>query len=230
MVVARRVRQGEIFEKDLSEAVVLDLNKHHHPVFVDIGCNVGFITTYVASLVPRVKIYAFEPGPHQRSLFEKTLSANPELKRAVSFFPIALASEKGSAKFVSHFTQDSSGDGFLDTGRAGEGKIINVPTTTLDIWWQESKYPNVNVIKIDTEGSELIILKAGEELLKRCRPTIYLEIHKKNLEPYQYNHLDILLWFQGRNYSIFSTKGIICTEKNIDTELKKSDSFVARPN
>jgi FkbM family methyltransferase len=45
---------------------------------------------------------------------------------------------------------------------------INVTTVPLDQWWQDNSRPDVSFIKLDTQGSELDILRGGVDVLKNC--------------------------------------------------------------
>ncbi|MBK6526928.1 MAG: FkbM family methyltransferase [Crocinitomicaceae bacterium] len=93
--------------------------------------------------------------------------------------------------FLIHNTQDASGDGFLDTGRAGKSKKIKVKTQKLDDWWRLNANPKIDFIKCDTEGAELFVLRGADDLVRHCKPFILLEIFHTNLQKYPYSALDI---------------------------------------
>lgn len=48
----------------------------------------------------------------------------------------------------------------------------DIPIETLDIFCQEHQIPKVDLIKIDTEGSEKQILKGAAETIKKYQPII----------------------------------------------------------
>jgi FkbM family methyltransferase len=228
MIAVRRVKHGEIFEPRVTQPIVKELLKHPEPIFLDIGSNIGLVSLYVLSEVPNVKILAFEPGAHQRILFQKTIDEN-KLSDRITLYPYAMSNKNGTAQFSTHFNQDATGDGFFDTGRAGEARNVEVQTRTLDSLWPELNISRIDAMKIDTEGSELMILKGAQKLIQEFKPIIYLEIHRTNLLPYHYTHIDILNWFHSIGYNVFSSLGEECTEKNIEASLKTTDAFCARP-
>ena len=55
-------------------------------------------------------------------------------------------------------------------------RVDNVQTKTLDQWWNENRNPDVDFIKIDSEGHDLNILLGAEEMLGATKPDhIFIE-------------------------------------------------------
>ncbi len=221
------VRFGGTYEPEESIFVVNELLKVSQPVFLDIGANIGLMTLNVLVQVPSTNIFAFEPSPHPRSLFEQTIAVN-QLKDRVTLYEYALGAEPGEISFASHVTEHASGDGFIDTGRAGDVEYITVSVQTLDNWWKEVGRPRIDVIKMDTEGSEFWILQGGVEMLYSCQPVIVCEIHPINLHAYPYNYLDILKWLNAHEYSLETLGGTVITSNNFSQFLEICETFVAR--
>jgi FkbM family methyltransferase len=150
-------------------------------------------------------IYAFEPGPNQfKYLLQNVIQNN--LGARIFPFNLALSSKSGQIEFHIHNVKDSSGDGIIDTGRAGESRIIRVESTTLDDWWTQSNKPKVNFIKIDTEGAELQILNSANQLIQQYRPPILLEICYLNYEKYGLQFEDYIITLNSMNYTLFDLK------------------------
>jgi len=227
--IIRRLKNEPIFEKDMCEAIVKELGKAAKPVFLDIGANIGLISSYVLSKVPNVNIHAFEPGPVQRSFLTMTAEKN-RLGDNIKIYAEALGKEIGMATFYSHDPKYVAGDGFIDTGRARDAHPIEVKINTLDAWWTSAGKPAVQVVKIDTEGAELWVLEGGKEFLKACKLVIFMEIEPQNLRVYPYTYLDILISLNKENYSLFTLSGETVTRHNFDGFIKeKQDTYVARP-
>ncbi len=224
-----RTRLGQMYEDAMSRAIAAELSNSNKPAFIDIGANIGLITLNVLALAPSTRIYAFEPGPHQWSLLKKTVEANG-LDSRIGLCNVALGREPGNAPFASHRPCDASGDGFIDTGRAGVVDYVTVPVQTLDNWWNSESRPHIDVVKIDTEGAELWVLEGAVEFLATCQPAIYLEIFPVNLHAYPYGAPDILDWLHAHNYAIATLDGIRMTSTNMDGLLVKPETFVAKPN
>lgn len=227
-ILIKKIRQGKIFEEKMCKSIVGELNKSPEPVFLDVGANIGLISLYVAAKTPHVKIFAFEPGPHQNELFNKTIAVN-NLGRTINLSEKVLGNKNGVVTFISHFSQDCSGDGFIDTGRAGEPIPVEVPITTIDHWWNEIGRPRVTVMKIDIEGAELWALEGAVDFLQQAKPTIFMEIEPKNLKVYPYTRDDIFKWLSANDYALYTMDNHLCTEKNWDSFVGTYDTYVARP-
>ncbi len=214
------------YEKELCNALKDDLRDNNAISFLDIGSNIGLISLFVLSKMPDIKIYAFEPGPHQFELFSKTIKEN-ELN-GIILYNKALGKKNGIAKFAIHDSKDVSGDGFYDTGRAGKAIIIDVPVVTIDSWWRENKCPTIKVVKMDTEGSELWILQGAKAFLGKCKPNIYIEIWPDNLSAYPYDAYDILKWLHNNGYNLYTLTGECVTSKNLSKYLGVIATFIAK--
>jgi FkbM family methyltransferase len=223
------IARTKIYEPEVSSFIIRMLQlSGEKPIFVDVGANIGLITLNVLAELPQTTIYAFEPGPHQYSLFTKTIESN-NLKDRVFLYKKALSDQQGHSLFAVHETKHSSGDGFLFTGRAKSVRYIFVDCQTLDNWWKINDEKNINLIKIDTEGSELMVLNGARKVIETCQPFIVLEIWPKNLEVYPYSAKDILTWFNEQNYMVYTLNGHMVNSFNIEKYLESFDSFVASP-
>lgn len=196
----KRLKKEEIFEKEMSEAIVSELIKIENPVFIDIGANIGLISLYVNSKIPAVKIYDFEPGLNQRELLNMTVKNN--LIKNINVYDAALGDMVGKVTFHIHNAKDAALDGLKDTKRRGNTKAVEVPMITLDSWWISENKIKVSIIKIDTEGAELLILRGAENCIKENKPVIFLEIEPMNLKAYSYNESDIFGYLKNINYTL----------------------------
>ena len=221
-------KDRKIYEPEVTDCIVGSLSGKPAPVFMDVGANIGLISLNVLAALPSAKIFAFEPGPHQRLLFAQTIEANG-LQGRITLEGRALARQSGRMAFSVHRHQDASGDGFLDTGRAGRARSIQVPAVALDDWWIERQRPNIDTIKIDTEGAELWILQGAKQLLVACRPDVVLEICPINLVPYPYGAVDILNYLKQIDYRLSTLFGETVAQDNFSDCLSRYESFLAQP-
>jgi FkbM family methyltransferase len=122
---------------------------------VDIGAHVGL---WAMHLVRRFdKVVAFEPVDAHRACFARNVTA-PNVR----LYPVALGLLEGGVTISSNPT--SSGDSRV----AGVGDI---PMHRLD----DYALTEVDFIKADCEGYELLALLGGEATIRRWRPTICVE-------------------------------------------------------
>lgn len=188
-LVERNERWGG-YEHETIAAISRELEATESRILLDVGANIGLISLGVLATVPGASVYAFEPGPRQRALLARTIRRNG-LESRIELSALALSDSAGRADFAVHSSRHVAGDGFRDTGRAGRGRVVTVETETLDRWWDGKARPRVAVVKLDTEGSELMILRGGGAMLAQCRPVLFLEIHPVNLRVYPYGPEDV---------------------------------------
>ena len=228
-ILIKKIRSGKIFEEEMCEKIVEELKKQPGTSFLDIGANIGLISLYVQSKLPNIQTYAFETGPHQLEYFGKTISEN-HLEKKIILSGKAFGNGTKKVTFMTHFSQDCSGDGFIDTSRAGEPIPITVDMITVDSWWNTiAKKTRIGVVKMDTEGAELWILQGAEKFLKEDKPIIFLEIEPKNLQVYPYKRDDILQWFLSHSYKLFTLDNEECAVQNFASFIGKYDTYIARP-
>ncbi|OGA55747.1 MAG: hypothetical protein A3G81_19490 [Betaproteobacteria bacterium RIFCSPLOWO2_12_FULL_65_14] len=220
------VRGGRVYEPEVSRELARALRLRESPLLLDVGANIGLVCLNVLVDVPDAKVVAFEPGAHQAELLQRTINAN-RLADRVTLVRGALSNRTGTATFAVHRSRHASGDGFLDTRRAGHTTATEVEISTLDAWWRASGQPHVAAIKIDTEGAELWVLEGGEALLEACRPAVVFELHPHNLRVYPYKARDVVRFFIGRGYGVTTIQGEPVTEDNVDRCLASANDYVA---
>ncbi|MGD8122097.1 FkbM family methyltransferase [Vibrio sp. TRT 2004] len=223
-----RLTGGSVYEPDVTAAIVREIVEIENPVIFDIGSNIGLISLNILNFNPNAKIFAFEPGLHQRSLFEKTILKN-ELLSNIELSSIALSDNKGVHDFVIHDSQHASGDGFFDTGRAGKGKVITVETDTLDNFSSSRDLKSLDLIKIDTEGAELAILKGARDTMCTHRPKVIFEMHKDNLLSAMVNPTEILDYFSNIDYEVYTLTRQRVDESNLSTLMETNFDYLAVP-
>ncbi len=126
--------------------------------FVDVGANVGVFSTLVGTRIPGVRITAVEPFPPVREDLEDNLALN-ELD--VTVVDSAVSDAAGEATFE---VLDRDVLNRLAPDGGGSGGGITVPVTTLDALVGDDVPA---LIKIDVEGSELLVMKGARRVLAR---------------------------------------------------------------
>lgn len=147
-------------------------------VFVDVGANVGYVSSVALSLVGQSgRVYAFEPVP---KYFDKLLEVKKN-NDSYNFFPNNIAvgdcDAKASIKVVKfpYIGGSTMVDGFRDDLVE---KCIDVPVVRLDNYLNKQNVDHVDLIKIDVEGYEFFVLKGLEKFISynKSRPVIIVEI------------------------------------------------------
>jgi FkbM family methyltransferase len=229
--ILHTIQSGSYWEDALVRRLFLEIRRLQveKPLILDIGANIGLIGLSILAEFPTARVIAFEPAPFQLRILKKTVKAN-FLQRRISLESVALSHQSGHASFAVHNGIDASGlDGFLDTGVGGPAKQIKVRVNTLDKWWSTKGKPFINVIKIDTEGSELMVLQGAEAVLRKCQPTLFLEIWPEHLKHYSITVHHIVGWLRSHNYELVTLSGQRLDTSDAERHFGVEMNFVALP-
>jgi hypothetical protein len=73
---------------------------------------------------------------------------------------------------------------------------------TLDEFASREKPARLDLIKCDTEGSELLVFQGAQGMIERFKPIILTEIDASNLARYQQKPSDIINFFRQWKYRL----------------------------
>jgi FkbM family methyltransferase len=133
------------------------LNDNRERCIFDVGANIGEYTKRILKLNPNAIVHCFEPDS----------SAFAELKfnsNNVFCNRLALGDKTGRKELYVLPKESSFSSFFAKAGCAQSVEIVDV--TTLDHYCFSHNIVHVDILKIDTEGSELSILLGSESMLK----------------------------------------------------------------
>tara|TARA_A100001035_G_C27708702_1_gene466105 strand:+ start:305 stop:982 length:678 start_codon:yes stop_codon:yes gene_type:complete len=127
-------------------------------IIYDIGAHRGAWTKEIRNVFKKGKFYLFEANPCNNKYLEL---------ESKDFFNVLL-SRKIENKFF--YTLNATGDSYLKQNIGyDKAKKIKIKSNTLDNFSNINKLPKPNFIKIDTQGSEIDILKSAKNTLKNCK-------------------------------------------------------------
>jgi len=203
-------------------AIVKKLVKRCQTI-IDIGANIGYFTLIFSRLVGnKGKVIAFEPFPYFYDRLIYNLKLNPNIDNVITVnkglynknckkliargFPSAAVVENENENLETDFSKYNYSDFIV-----------------LDEWCEENNIKNVDVIKIDTDGSEVKIIKGAIKTIEKYKPVILCEF---------YHDADILgklFWDIG--YKIYTEE----TDEEVDikileivTKSKTTRNFICR--
>lgn len=150
------------------------LGKISEPVIFDVGGNIGQAIDRFKKLSPDSLIYSFEPTLECMPLLE----AKKDIYKSVKVFNLALGARQTELDF--HLNSSNVMNSFLgtDSPRWGDnlGKRM-IRTETLDSFCQENAVNHINLLKIDTQGFELEVLKGSSQMFgNNGVALVYMEI------------------------------------------------------
>ncbi len=162
---------------------------------MDVGANVGIYALRMSRAIGQGgKVYAFEPVPSIFALLRENIALN----NATNIIPVpmALADRKGTAR-MSVAGRGSS------LFRHLSSQFVEVPLTTLDAFCEEEEIERVDAIKIDVEGAELTVIRGADEVLRRDRPLLMVEIQRATLEAAGTSPEELFATIVGYGYAPF---------------------------
>lgn len=136
---------------------------------LDVGANAGDYARHVRTLAPKARIIAFEP--HPRTFAKLATAATAHRFEAVN---AAVSDSVGSVTLYDFPDADGSTQASLDPGvialHGGMAPVAHqVTCTTLDAFAKERDLDRIDLLKIDTEGFDLNVLKGAASLLAERR-------------------------------------------------------------
>ncbi len=227
------------FIKTVLVEIMRDLK---HPIFLDIGANVGDYGLFIANTFPHGQCYCVEPNPKTFQTLKFRLS------KCTNITPLNLGigsqAEERNLYFYDHDQESGHAslypDVLTDLHHASNLSSTPCKIETIDRLLAEQKIPEqtIDFIKIDTEGHELDGLKGGIKTLATNKiRAIQFEFNEMNvvsrvylkdfyglLSPaYKFFRLDTnrlipLRWYNPAN-EIFNFQNIIAVRADIADRL-----------
>jgi FkbM family methyltransferase len=150
--------------------------------FYDIGANIGYFTILAGKANKNIEIHAFEPSKGPLFFLRKNCTLN-NLKNVI-ISSLALSDRSGEITFYeiqnvkyTYLKYNLAGESNTGSKTSGRNYMpIEVSTIRLDDYFNENSSNNlIDLIKIDTEGTEDIILENAQEILANHKPIIICE-------------------------------------------------------
>jgi FkbM family methyltransferase len=144
------------------------------PVVFDVGANTGQSVANFRRLLPDSTLHSFEPG---RRAFQELSSSSRGL-RNVHLVNAAVGSAPGRLTLIENEYTDMSS--FLRPSTAAWGAVVaetEVEVTTVDGYCAEHGIDRIDLLKIDTQGYELEVLRGADGMLAAGGiGLVYLEV------------------------------------------------------
>lgn len=197
--------------------VFIELIKHSN-TFFDIGANVGYFSLLSEAVKPDIKTYAFEPSKGPSYFLKTNLGLN--LSKSITVVNKAVGNGNGSIDF---FEEKNPKYPYLEYHASGIGNTVNtwgisnfskysVELVTLDDYVIQNKIDQIDLIKMDTEGTENLVLEGALNSIKLFSPIIICEVLENKIE----EKIEFII--KNLGYNIFEYKDNL-------QKLSKIDSF-----
>ena len=151
-------------------------------VVIDCGGHIGFYSLFASEIAS--KVFAFEPIPKTYDVlyqniilwdkYDKIIPVNRALSsntipKTFYFFPNRTYGSTQYLKVIQDMAKNSKTKVKKDYE---EYELISVASTTIDHFVENKKIKNINFIKVNTEGSDVEVIKGAKETIKNFKPKI----------------------------------------------------------
>jgi FkbM family methyltransferase len=158
-------------------------------ILVDVGANQGDYSLEAIGICPSLKIFAFEPHPITFSSLSKRLNNHHNIIAVNK----GMSSESGVYRLYDYSSRDGSShaslfrDVITEIHGAGSAVSHEVELTTLDQFMDSEGIKEIDLLKIDTEGNELQVLRGGGVAISEGRiRAIHFEFNEMNVSSRAY--------------------------------------------
>lgn len=208
-IVSNQLKQFSAHQRN-DLAMLISFIKEKDTI-LDIGSHIGTFAIPIAnSLNSNVNIFAFEPQPQIYELLEKNIKLN-NLEKNITTFNGLVSDKKEEFEFILGNPRNSMTGQFVPIKKErieDERKKRSITTYVINEMVQRKIITDkVNVIKIDTEGAELNVIKSCFDLIDKNLPIIYGEINIKALNSFKVSPNDIEKNLFSRGYHFFRNVG-----------------------
>jgi FkbM family methyltransferase len=177
--VMKHVPQGFDFYFDLRK-----FRSDYRPkVVFDVGANIGQTVTKWNKYFPNVEYHCFEPVSSTMA----ELKQNTARLSNIHYHQCALGTEKKETQIA--LFDDSSLNSFLDSFKETDVKTESVQIDVLDEFCRKNSIKYIDVLKIDTEGFDLEVLKGATSMLESNSIT-FIQV-EAGMNPYNKLHVPL---------------------------------------
>lgn len=200
--------------------VTESLIKKTDPVIFDIGAFGGRITKTYRKYFPDAKIYSFEPSDDAFKRLFKNFSNDPK----IFCYNKALAENTGTSVLNINVGPCTNSILSIDDKAASfwgknwmTTKCQNVvETVTIDEFCNEMSITEIDILKVDVQGSELSVLKGASGMLSKNNiKLIYLEILMCPTYKNQPKYHEIFSFLDSYNYQLLNMYNLARNENQL---------------
>jgi FkbM family methyltransferase len=191
-------------------------------VLFDVGAHQGLFGVVFCAARPDNRAFLFEPSPSAMKTAREAITRNGFAARAIAC-TTAVGARSGTASMV----VDPSG--FAAHTDEGSPNGFRAPVVTIDD--ECARYGvQPTIVKIDTEGDELEVLRGATRTLESARPVLFIEVHLDLLDRRGSSARALCAHLRKHEYSLYSPLGRRLLPFAVHQSLRAVLRLVARPN
>jgi FkbM family methyltransferase len=172
--------------------------------FADVGANVGYYSCIAAGLNPDLDICAFELDSLNVARMRQNIALNE--CRNIELVHAAVTDRGGEVTYERPPENDAMPCSTLTIAPPLFDRIAErrerVRAITLDEFFL-ARGILPDLVKIDVEGAEVEVLRGMEVIIRRARPTIFVEVHGVALPRFGHSPTDVVTFLRRHDYALY---------------------------
>ena len=193
-------------------------------IIFDVGAHHGQTALAYNKLFKASQIYSFEPFGESYTALTNTVKSFGNIQA----FNTALSNITGEVDF--HSNQSSATNSIFATHQEGAAiwdvdlldtiNKIKVPVTTIDAFIETHNIPNIDILKIDTQGTEYLVIEGALSSIKSGKlKLIYMEILTLPTYENQKKFDEILLLLRTNSFELYNIYNTSQTKNGVLRQL-----------
>jgi FkbM family methyltransferase len=203
-------RKNISYEVDLSEGIDLaiflfgefqshlfkqsDMKIAQNAIIFDVGANIGDTTLKFANQFPESQVFAFEPTDFAWKKLLRNIELNPDLSTSITPVKCFLSDTNcEKAEMIAYaswkLVHNSEKSHHYHGGLASSA--VATPSIRLDTFIEENRISRVDLLKIDTDGHEVSVLRGAIQTLQNFKPYLIIEVGQYTLHEENSSFIDI---------------------------------------
>lgn len=172
-------------------------------VAIDVGANIGCMTLPMAWAVgPSGRVIAFEPEPECFGRLKNNILINRLAQ--VSLYQLAISDNDDAHTLYLKGEDAANRAGASLQQGANFPREVQIQTTRVDSVREFAELARCDLIKIDTEGHELIVLKQLKDIISRFQPHIIFEYEETTWKLHGQSYAEATALLKSLGYSMYA--------------------------
>lgn len=202
------IKRGQRGGEDIVAIQKFLLESQEVKVIFDLGANVGRTVKRYNDVFPNANIFGFEPFIEP---FSQMVSKFNNVER-IKLYNMAVSNVNGSINFFLNKVNETNSllptakewGKYFDKDLAINVDTVAVQTTTLDDFCEQAGIENIQILKMDIQGSEMMALQGAVNLLeKQSIDLIYTEVMFANFYDNQAKFYEIYELLEKNNFILY---------------------------
>jgi len=205
--------KNNTFEFNITHFIKNFLIKKTDSICVDVGANIGYYTILMSYYSN--KVYSFEPVSEYFSIL-KNICIKNKIEEKTVLHNFALSSENKETNI--NVTTESATLHMLDSWKLQDMRQIN---KVLCFKMDDIINEKIDLIKIDCDGHDPFVIKGAENIIRKYKPIIVVEVAKSYYKKSGWSFNDFYSYISSLEYSINSEENpekVLCLDEFVKKE------------